>query len=184
MKPMSLLARRSACLLARKPLAVRRLQLAGVRAFSSSSDDKVPVEDYVNGHLLTGHMEYINDMIEKTVEIEKSVGELKNAYISASTIKWTDPAEIDKLFEVSAKAKEEIQAQIVSLRRRAAIARKVFAVDAPDGVSDGYTQEELAEIENIIKGAALHEDPKKIEKQHKIEDEIRKDRARDPEHDW
>lgn len=61
---------------------------------------------------------------------------------------------------------------------------KVFAVDAPDGEADGGIQEELAEVKNMIEDAAVLEDPRSVRYQHDAQRAIRKDRARDPEHDW
>jgi hypothetical protein len=62
--------------------------------------------------------------------------------------------------------------------------KKIFAVDSPDGEVDGHTLEEITEINHIIDDAAAHEDTRKIEYQHKMDEAVRKDRARDPEHDW
>jgi hypothetical protein len=61
---------------------------------------------------------------------------------------------------------------------------KVFAVDAPDGQADGGIQEELIEVQHMIKDAAVLEDPRSVRYQHDAQRAIRKDRARDPEHDW
>lgn len=61
---------------------------------------------------------------------------------------------------------------------------RFLAVNAPDGESDGHFVEEQIEIENIIKDAAVHEDKETIEMTHYVDKEIRKDRAKGPEHDW
>jgi hypothetical protein len=79
--------------------------------------------------------------------------------------------------------KEELQERLDDLK---VLMEKTqaFAVDSPDGEVDGHIQEEMEEIKHIIDDAAVLEDKKKIEYQHKMDDAVRKDRARDPEHDW
>jgi hypothetical protein len=44
--------------------------------------------------------------------------------------------------------------------------------------------EDIKQVEEIIDYAASHEDKDKINYEHKMEDAVRKERARDPEHDW
>jgi uncharacterized protein (DUF433 family) len=63
-------------------------------------------------------------------------------------------------------------------------ARKIFAVEAPDGTSDELMQVEMHEVEEIIDYAADHEDVAKIKKRRENEEAVRKEQARDPEHDW
>lgn len=83
----------------------------------------------------------------------------------------------------AAERKEELQERLDQLKVLME-KTKVFAVDSPDGEVDGHIQEEMEEINHMIDGAAAREDKEKIEYQHKMEDAVRKDRARDPEHDW
>ena len=59
-----------------------------------------------------------------------------------------------------------------------------FAVDGPDGDSLGHELEEKLEVDHIIQEAAMHENKEYIEKVHKLEDDVKKFHARDPEHDW
>jgi hypothetical protein len=59
-----------------------------------------------------------------------------------------------------------------------------YAVDAPDGEPDGHIQEEMTEIRQVIEEAAIGEDAASIRAQQAVRNEILKDRARDPEHDW
>jgi hypothetical protein len=75
-------------------------------------------------------------------------------------------------------AVEKRHAMEVELRK------KVFAVDAPDGETDAAFKEEMIEIDHIIDDAAKVENKDAVEKKHKVEDTVRKDRTRDPEHDW
>ncbi|CAB9507372.1 expressed unknown protein [Seminavis robusta] len=92
--------------------------------------------------------------------------------------------EIQVLLEEVAVSKEEIKERLAKLHVQMEEAQKIFAVDSPDGEVDGHIEEEMEEIKHIIDDAAEHEDKDKIEYQHKMEDAVRKDRARDPEHDW
>jgi hypothetical protein len=61
---------------------------------------------------------------------------------------------------------------------------KIFAVDGPDGSADYQLKEGLKEVDQIIDFAATHEDVKMINYRHEIEQAVREERARDPEHDW
>jgi hypothetical protein len=183
-----------------------------------SSKLPLPPEEYINGHLKTDHLEYLgslledrehrkkshlgqsvfssfdcfgfylDDMIEKTLEIEESMAGLKETYgkkkDSYTTIGWTSSADIDRLFETAATQKEELSEQIAELKKIMQKAKSTFAVDAPDGSADAGTKEDMEEVNHIIKDAAEHEDKDKIELQHKMNHAVRKDRARDPEHDW
>lgn len=156
-----------------------------------SQREKVPAEDYYDGHLMADHLEYLDDMLANTLKVETVMDELKETYakkrqaIKSST---STPEEIEALFAKSAQQKGEISSQIVLLKAALQNARrgaKAFAVDSPDGVSDGQLQREFQQANRIInQQAKSHEDASKINKQHKIENEIRKERARDPEHDW
>ena len=62
--------------------------------------------------------------------------------------------------------------------------RKVLGVDAPDGLPDDVQSHELEEVEHMIEDAARVEDKNKILREHKMAEAVRKERARDPEHDW
>ena len=62
--------------------------------------------------------------------------------------------------------------------------KKIFAVDAPDGETDGHINEEMEEITHIIDDAAVLEDKQAIIRKHALETAVRKEHAKDPEHDW
>lgn len=127
-------------------------------------------------------------MIEKTIQIEDTMAGLKETYgkkkEAYTTIGWSSSGDIDSLFETAASQKEELSEQIASLRKMMEQAKDTFAVDAPDGIADARTKEEMEEINHIIQDAAEHEDKEKIDRQHKMDHAVQKDRARDPEHDW
>jgi hypothetical protein len=91
---------------------------------------------------------------------------------------------LDHSKKATPEQREELQARMARMKTTMAEAEHTAAVDAPDGESDGHIQEELTEIRKIIDDAALHEDKDFVKYEHKMEDAVRKERARDPEHDW
>jgi hypothetical protein len=129
-------------------------------------DAKVPDSDYYKGHLMADHLEYLDDVLEKTVQLEESMQELHETHKKKTaiyhTIGWTDSVEMEKLFQDSAAKNGDMQRQIDELKQIVQSAKQAFAVDAPDGVPDGFEQEELQEISHIIGDAALHEDAESI----------------------
>jgi hypothetical protein len=109
---------------------------------------------------MAGYMEYLDGMVDKTSELEASIVKLNATYGKAkakmaepgkhSADEWLDAQEIINLFEDAGKQKKDIAAQIVKLKLRMADAKKTFAVDAPDGETDGHMQEEMEEVNRII----------------------------------
>jgi len=79
---------------------------------------------------------------------------------------------------------DSLESELSNLKRQVQEQQRIFAIDAPDGESDGHLQEELQEINHIIEDAAAVQDKEAIEKKHKLEKETKKFHARDPEHDW
>ena len=79
---------------------------------------------------------------------------------------------------------ESLETELADLKAQMAEAQKVFAVDAPDGDSDAHKIEEQDEVNHIIDDAAVIEDKDEIEAKHKLQDDVKKYHARDPEHDW
>lgn len=79
---------------------------------------------------------------------------------------------------------ENLEAEVRILRQRMKELDPAFAVDGPDGDSLGHELEEKLEVNHIIEEAAAHEDTKHVEKVHKLEEDVKKFHARDPEHDW
>jgi len=178
-------------------------------------------------------------MIDHTVKLKESMEEMRTAKMDAvlkarTGVKWIEAAEIDRLFEQTTKTEEELAAQMAALRAKMEDAKRTYAVDGPDGDSDGHLKEEMLEINHIIEDAAAHEDKEAILRQraaqaealktfavdgpdgdsdghlkeelseinhiiddaavledkdavvrkHKVEDKLRKEHTRDPEHDW
>lgn len=79
---------------------------------------------------------------------------------------------------------ENLEQEVKALRKKVKELDPTFGVDGPDGDSVGHELEEKMEVEHIIEEAALHEDTKQVEKMHKLEEDVKKFHARDPEHDW
>ena len=79
---------------------------------------------------------------------------------------------------------DNLETEVRELRAKLKELGPTFAVDAPDGDSLGHELEEKLEVDHIIEEAALHEDKKHVEKVHKLEEDVKKFHARDPEHDW
>jgi hypothetical protein len=246
---LSILARRTALVASQRAASHCTIFVKGLSTKVSKPPmkEKVPPADYYNGHLMTDHLEYIDDLIEKTMEMEGSMGDLKETYTRKREIyygdehngvRWMESSEIDALFQDAATQKAKLSEQLADMKKLLADAKKTFAVDAPDGYPDDLEKEELKEIDFIIEEAAAHEDGGKIDYQrkmqakadvdakktfavdapdgnpdafekeelvlidriiveaaanedaekikykHRMEDAIRKDRIRDPEHDW
>lgn len=126
-----------------------------LRPMSAAFKERVPPEDYYDGHLLADQLEYVDDLIEKTIAIEKSVSELKENHVRFQTgVKWMEAQEIDELLDASSQKKENISLQLAELRKLMVDAKKTFAVDAPDGDSDGHLKEEMLEVKQIIEETA------------------------------
>lgn len=169
---------------------------ATVRAFSVyrptrpafMAAEKVPDEDYVDGHLVNEHLEYLNDMVDKTLELEKSLDELKDTY-SAKRKAYKEAgllekdSELETLMDKAAEQKANISSQIANLKTVMMNAH-TMAIDAPDGMSDAELRDNFRQVNQIIDHASKHEDTDAVNKRHDMEDKIQKERARDPEHDW
>ena len=76
---------------------------------------------------MADHLEYLDDMIEKTLKMEESMEGLKDTYqkkrVEFSNIGWTDSTEIDRLFDQAAMQKDELSGQLAELRSMMAAAR-------------------------------------------------------------
>jgi hypothetical protein len=150
------------------------------------STEQVPPEDYYDGHLLTDRLEYLDDMLDKTLALETSLDELKATYQQKKSAmkQGGSSSDMDSLFEKSAFQKENMSRQIEVLKASLKSARSGYAVDAPDGVSDFEINEGVQEAASIIDYAAKHEDKEAISKRREQEKAVRMEQARDPEHDW
>lgn len=188
MSSLSLFARRTAL-----SLASRRFPVAPVLRVAMSTRPK----DYFNATSDDTNAHDQFQMLESLLE-----DNFKKADASRAALRRLIPMAVDGpdgepdaevmddlraiqfILEDVAVRKEEIMARLAKIHAQMEEAKKTFAVDSPDGEVDGHTLEEITEINHIIDDAAAHEDTKKIKHQHKMDDAVRKDRARDPEHDW
>ena len=150
------------------------------------STERVPDEDYYDGHLITDHLEYLDDMLDKTLKIETSMQRLQETYARKREAYQNSSStqEMEALFDEAALQKREMSSQIENLKTILQGVQNIYAVDAPDGTSDTEVREGLSEVKQIIDFAATHEDVEMVKKHHKLEEAVKKERARDPEHDW
>jgi len=117
--------------------------LTSSRLARFSSAERAPEEDYIDGHLVTDHLEYLDDMIGKTLEIENNMDRLRETYAEKRKTYNNSASleEMEKFFLQVDEQKRLISAQISSLKTSLAAARKAaFAVDGPDGTSDELEQ--------------------------------------------
>lgn len=100
----------------------------------------VPPEDYYNGHLMADHLEYLDDMLDKTIKIENVMEDLKETYRKKKhayeNVGWMESPDIDALFATASHQKQDLSARISELKELIQKSKATFAVDAPDGVSD------------------------------------------------
>ena len=96
---------------------------------------------------------------------------------------YAEAVEMDALFEKSASQKALLSSQITELKTVLQNAR-AFASDGPDGTSDAELREASREVNRIINEAVKLEDVDAVRKQHAMDRAVKKEQARDPEHDW
>jgi hypothetical protein len=165
------------------PLSRGLAQAVSGRYTRTFSREMIPEEDYYDGHLLADHLEYLDDMLDKTLKLENSMTGLKE----------THDKKYEALFHHAASQKSHISGQVTDLKKvlmEVTDLKKVlmeaqnnYAVDGPDGTADGQIEDDLVEIDKIIDYAVELEDVDVINK-HEIEDAVKKDKARDHEHEW
>jgi hypothetical protein len=150
-----------------------------------SSESRVPPEDYIDGHLLTDHLEYLDDMLDVTLKMEESMAELQDIYSEKRDAlgELLETVELDALFEKSASQKALMSSQIAELKAVLNNAR-AYASDAPDGTSDAELRMNARITQEIIDDAAKIEDTDKIRSKHAFDRKVQQERARDTEHDW
>jgi predicted nuclease with RNAse H fold len=142
-----------------------------VRQFESAHvDERVPDSDYYKGHLMADHLEYIDDVLEKTIELEDNLTKLQENYEkkeqARTNVGWVTSAEMDELFQDSKTRKEKMKQQLAEIQALLKTAKKTYAVDAPDGTCDDCVMHERQEIDHIIEDAALHEDKEAVKQLH------------------
>lgn len=149
---------RAVSLLAAKSALLPRVLAASppasfIRLFSVV--ERVPLEDYQHGHLITDHLEYLEDMITKTLEIDDQMDSLKLTYAEKREAihQSAPPEKIEALFLRAEAQKSTISQQVADLRQ-SLIQCKSFAVDAPDGTSDELKGLYVEEAQSMINDSA------------------------------
>lgn len=132
---------------------------------SKQVDTKIPEADYYHGHLMTDHLEYLDDVLDKSIQLQSELCDLEQIYAkkqkSYNNVGWMNSAEIDQLFHEAKTKKANMKEQLAQMRSTLEAAKSkakiAIAVDAPDGTSDDLEQGEKRYIQHIIDEAALHE---------------------------
>ena len=140
--------------------------------------EKVPPEDYYDGHLIADHFEYLDDMMEKSLKLEEVVKDFQDAQskakqsYSAVGVRWMEADEIDRLLDSATKHNEDIKVKLAELRALREEAKKTFAVDSPDGESDVDLKAEMEQASHIVEDVAKTENTAAVERQHHVEEQI------------
>jgi succinate dehydrogenase flavin-adding protein (antitoxin of CptAB toxin-antitoxin module) len=186
MSSLPILARRTALVTVQRPTLLCHVSL---KAFGSQASRIAQVSLSTlrgvrdnrdgNGYEDYSQTEHLEDMPKTTCKIEDSVDELKATYAqkrrALKVDAGTNSPRMSALFDKAAAQNEQISNQIASLKAKMVDARKVFAVDAPDGTPDYELKRGLKEVDQIIDFAAEHEDLDEVIHEHQAE---RKERAR------
>jgi hypothetical protein len=152
----------------------------GPHKFTSAHvDTPVPKDDYYKGHLMADQLEYLDDVLEKTVEMEETMEDLKETYNKKkqlyNNIGWMESSEIQQLFNDAAEQKAELSEQIAGLKKTIQQAREAaYAVEAPNGESDEMRREDMRAVDSIIRDAAVGEDRDAILQMHAQDEAGRK----------
>ncbi len=123
--------------------------------------------------LMTGYLEHLDSLMESTRNIERSMEKLRETHakkktaIQRPTIQWTDSSDIDRLFDQSQQHKDDIAAELRKMKRFLIDARIIFAVEAPDGISDAMEKEDMKQAAQIFDEAAIYENKEEIDAQHR-----------------
>jgi septation ring formation regulator EzrA len=109
-----------------------------------------------DGHI-EEELDEVKYIIDHTRKIQETLGELKKTYtkkqeaiLQTQTVKWMDPDEIEALFDIAGRQKKEMEEQLKALKKSIQAMKTNYAVDAPDGETDGHIEEELEEVKYII----------------------------------
>ena len=133
------------------PHAQTLLKTAAAAYYSPSPKDFVPDEDYYHGHLMADHLEYLEDMIDKSVQLQETVRIVKDSHTAAlDTNKKLKAQDVDRLISIARARNQEIAMQLDRLQVVMNDSKKTFAVDAPDGEPDWHVIEELEKVNDIL----------------------------------
>ena len=190
---LSLFARRAAVNACRR-VAVSQPMRAALSTNARKVNETLAYKMDSNDTHMHDQFEILEKMLDEGLVDRKKVSELKAMWPKVTAVDAPDGAsdaelaaemkEIQAIFDDVAAHKDEINARLAKLHAIMKENQKIFAVESPDGEVDGHIAEEMEEIKHIIDDAAKLEDKDQIDYQHKMEGAVRKERARDPEHDW
>lgn len=140
----------------RRSMALARTQFRPVALRALATKHENP-----EGDMMEGYQEFLDDLKAQTDKMETSLGDLKTTYgkkqeaiLRSSTIKWMDPEEIEGLFDIAGRQKKEMEEQLEAMKKSIEAMKTNFAVDGPDGESDGHMEEELEAVKHIIEDSA------------------------------
>jgi hypothetical protein len=135
----------------------------------------VPTKE-MKADVMDDHLRYLEEMVEKSVEISQIVKDLtdshtehKTNYYRAGGTQWMTQADIDAIFESATKNQEEMALALEDMKALIEDAKSTFAVDAPDGETDWHVKAEMKEIKHIIDEASEVEDPAVIQAKHEAD---------------
>lgn len=149
-------------------------------ATTTTTTSVLPDEEYYDGHLVADHLEYLDDMMEKTLDMQTAMDALEDTYhkkketlYKSDNVKWMDSTEIDALFVQSAQQKQILREKMMALKelveeakKKAVVSAKYRGVDGPDGISDDMIQNDMDAVSNIIDYASTHENKQAIDAMH------------------
>ena len=112
---------------------------------------------------------FLDEMEEKASQMEDLMQDLGETHSKKreqlqeikQTIKWMDPEEMEILFDLAARQKQELRDQLTEIQRSLVAAKSNFAVDAPDGESDGHLEEEMDAVQHILEEHVAHVEQEK-----------------------
>ena len=133
------------------PHAKTLLKATAAAYYSPSPKEFVPDEDYYHGHLMADHLEYLEDMIDKSVQLQETVRIVKDSHAAAlDTNKKLKAQDVDRLISIARARNQEIAMQLERLQVVMDDNKKTFAVDAPDGEPDWHVIEELETVNELL----------------------------------
>jgi hypothetical protein len=119
-------------------------------------------------------------------ELEADHSRAAHAVLDKSQGDYDEPKTKEEMAELNALYHriDALESELEQIKAAVKDARRIFAVDGPDGEPDDLLGEEMEQVRHIVEEAAKVEDAEQIRKKHEMEREVKKARARDPEHDW
>lgn len=143
-------------------------QLKTMSTNAKDVGERAPPENYHDGHLLADHLEYIENMVQKSVNLEQTAKNLTEQHkkarqsYSAVGVKWMDAKDIDDLLDNALKKNSQIKDNLAELKALREEARIFFGVEGPDGQTDLEKIMAMKEVNRIIDESSMLEDKKAV----------------------